>query len=365
MKKTLIALAAIAATSAFAQSTVNIGGSIEFVASRSVAGDTAYGANKGDRNHLTFSGSEDLGNGLSANFTLQHRFRSENGQAGTYMVTNGAPVACASVTTTVAAIVSPATTPVATSTCVAGAVVERTLFEQTALGLTSKTLGAVRVGRFTNILGFNSYNFQEDSGYGAGTSSQYGRLSGQLQYTTPEVSGFKYTYLTATRDTNKYGTVAGNGFGTGTATGATQNLVAHTVTYNGGPVFAQGSIVTGLQGEASYHLGGTYNLGNGLKLGVGQFSQTDAVGTQAAHKNNYVGAEYTTGAWVTALTFSKASDSLYVATTAGAGQAQKMGVKAYYSLSKRTTLEFEAANNKDFSTAADGSAYFGGVRHTF
>jgi len=341
MKKTLIALAAIAATSAFAQSTVNIGGSIEFVGQRSVAGDSTWGANKGDRNFLVFSGTEDMGNGLSANFTLQNRFRSDSGQAGNYRVTNGAPEVAG------------------------GAVTERTLFEQTALGLTSKTLGAVRVGRFTNIIGYNSYNFQEDSGYGTGTTSQYGRLSGQFQYTSPEFSGFKYVYLTATRDANTYGTVAGNGFGTGTATGANQNLVAHTVVYNGGPVYAQVSTVSGLLGEASYHIGGTYALGNGLKLGVGQFNQSDAAGTQAVHKNNYLGAEYTFGNWVTAVTYSKASNSLFVATTAGAGEAQKTGVKAYYSLTKRTTLEFEASNSTNFSTALDGSNYFGGIRHTF
>jgi len=364
MKKTLIALAAIAATSAFAQSTVNIGGSIEFVGQRSVAGASTWGANKGDRNFLVFSGTEDMGNGLSANFTLQNRFRSDSGQAGNYRVTNGTPESCASVTTVTTTTGTPAVST-STSTCTAGAVTERTLFEQTALGLTSKTLGAVRVGRFTNIIGYNSYNFQEDSGYGTGTTSQYGRLSGQFQYTSPEFSGFKYVYLTATRDANTYGTVAGNGFGTGTATGANQNLVAHTVVYNGGPVYAQVSTVSGLLGEASYHIGGTYALGNGLKLGVGQFNQSDAAGTQAVHKNNYLGAEYTFGNWVTAVTYSKASNSIFVATTAGAGEAQKTGVKAYYSLSKRTTLEFEASNSTNFSTALDGSNYFGGIRHTF
>ena len=343
MKKSLIALAALAATSAFAQSSVTLSGSIEFAVTRSATGATGLGGSKGDRNNLTFAGTEDLGGGLTAGFTLQHRFRSETGQNGGYIVTAGSPVTVDST----------------------GAVAERPLFEQTAIALNSKTLGELKVGRFSNKLA-HSYDLQEDSGYGVRTTGQYGRLSGQIQYTTPDFAGFKYSYLNAHRDYNKYSVAAGDGFGAGgTLTGADHNMIAHVLAYAGGAITAEAALVSGLQGESSYQIGGTYNFGNGVKVALGQFSQSDALtlgGTDyRAMKITAVGVEYRTGPWVTALTYGKASDRV----SAAVGAWSKVGAKAYYSLSPRTTLEFETANLSDSSATTDGTSAFFGVRHTF
>ncbi len=87
MKKTLIALAAVAATSvAFAQSSVTIYGQIAASIEKSsfgaknnkVALDDIHGS------RLGFRGSEDLGGGLKANFGIEHRFRPDTGADATF-----------------------------------------------------------------------------------------------------------------------------------------------------------------------------------------------------------------------------------------------------------------------------------------
>ena len=333
MKKTLIALAALAATSAFAQSSVSISGSIQYGVARSAAGANTFGALKGDRNFLNFGVVEDLGGGTTATATMQQRFRSETGRFGGYNNTDG----------------SAATT-------------ERNAFEQAAIGVNTKDMGALRVGRFTNILGFNSYNLMEDSANGAGTSSQSGRLSAQVQYTSPAINGFQYIYLNAAKVANTTGTATGNGYTGGGLTGATQSLSAHTFKYAQGPIFAQYSIVDGLKGEASSHIGGTYELGGGLKLALGQFHQKDAFLLQQAHKNTSMGVEYKFGAWTTAVMRSTASAQI---ESTHIGKKEQTGLKAYYNLSKRTSIDTEYSKTAKAATASNGNAYYVGLRHTF
>lgn len=79
MKKTLIALAAVAATgAAFAQSSVTIDGQVSLgvtkLNDRSASLDSLNGTNQ-----IRFRGVEDLGGGLKASFTLAQRFSPENG----------------------------------------------------------------------------------------------------------------------------------------------------------------------------------------------------------------------------------------------------------------------------------------------
>ena len=332
MKKVLIALTLAVAGVASAQ--VTISGSIEAGFRNSVADVKSIGGIKSDRNQITFSGREDLGSGLAATFTLQNRFDISNGGTGQ---TN-------SVTST-----SPET------------------FEQSALGLSSTQFGAVRLGRFTNVLGANGarYWVQEDSGYGAQETTQYSRLSGQFQYTSPSVYGFSYTRTQADAAANKFISFV-NGNGTTTTTdisaGAT-DLVADTITYDNGPLFVTYSVVKGFNAEASERLGGSYKIGStGLRVAAGQFNQKDIWKTQTAHKNNYVGAEYSVGKFVTAVSYSKVDGK---AAATHAGSAEKTGAKMYYSLSKRTTLELEVSKTENTTTALNGTASFVGMRHTF
>jgi predicted porin len=70
MKKTLVAIAALAASAAFAQSTVTLSGGLGmgYQAKPNAAKDKGFGITDYT---IRFSGSEDLGGGLKANFTME------------------------------------------------------------------------------------------------------------------------------------------------------------------------------------------------------------------------------------------------------------------------------------------------------
>ncbi|RTL33932.1 MAG: porin [Burkholderiales bacterium] len=85
MKKTLLALAAIAASSAsFAQSSVTLYGVVD-ASLESVKGDSTVTRVSSDNlstSRLGLKGSEDLGGGLKANFNLEHSFKVDTGATG-------------------------------------------------------------------------------------------------------------------------------------------------------------------------------------------------------------------------------------------------------------------------------------------
>ena len=86
MKKTLVALAALAATGAFAQVTMYGSIDVAFGVKTHTAGDGSTqsktsgvmeGLNAGNR--IGFRGTEDLGGGLKANFTIENGLNITNG----------------------------------------------------------------------------------------------------------------------------------------------------------------------------------------------------------------------------------------------------------------------------------------------
>ena len=81
MKKTLIALAALAATgAAFAQSSVTLSGTIDVGFEKRFSGDPfAMTGNRNGTSNWTLRGSEDLGGGLKANFQISTSFNSDTG----------------------------------------------------------------------------------------------------------------------------------------------------------------------------------------------------------------------------------------------------------------------------------------------
>ncbi|MEY4564080.1 MAG: hypothetical protein RLZZ618_3357 [Pseudomonadota bacterium] len=80
MKKTLIALAALAAgTSALAQSTVTIYGRIDQGIGQNVDAVKNREVRAGSTNRIGFRGTEDLGGGLKAFFHIEHRFNADEG----------------------------------------------------------------------------------------------------------------------------------------------------------------------------------------------------------------------------------------------------------------------------------------------
>ncbi len=88
MKKTLIALAAVAATSAsFAQSTVTLSGTVDVGIEKRFSGDALrMTPNRNGTSNWTLSGAEDLGGGLKAVFQISTSFNSD---VGTVSSTDG------------------------------------------------------------------------------------------------------------------------------------------------------------------------------------------------------------------------------------------------------------------------------------
>lgn len=93
MKKTLIALAALASTAAFAQSTVTLSGVVDtgFQKLSNSAGQNnalTMVAGRNATSNWTLAGSEDLGGGLKANFKISTAFNSDDGTANTNVLGN-------------------------------------------------------------------------------------------------------------------------------------------------------------------------------------------------------------------------------------------------------------------------------------
>jgi hypothetical protein len=380
MKKTLVAIAALAATSAFAQSTVTVSGIVNYGLHNDTSKTTSYGGLKGDRNNLTFGVVEDLGGGSNVTATLQFRFNSGTGAAG-YGNTNASP------------------------TVGAGA----TQFEQTAIGYNSP-MGAVRVGRFTNALGVYDYSVFEDSKYGTNASrAAYGRLSNQIQITTPVISGFQAAVIGAQGSTNKWGNpggVTGAGFiGTVDYSGqvfsnangskGTQDFSSIVLSYANGPLALQYADINGVAYEkatrmaASWNAGwakfyyGTYEQKHDIKLSVVPTVTGDAIASitgmaigtgLAAHKSTEYGVSAPYGKF-TLRAAVQTNDKDLDPTTAGT-KAKKTSIGGEYALSKRTELQYQRLSVKNgvaYTNPAlgggfgdtTGSAYFVGIQHKF
>lgn len=81
MKKTLIALAAVASTAAFAQSTVTLSGTVDVGIEKRFSGDeTRMTSSRNGTSNWTLSGTEDLGGGLKAVFQVSTSFNPDTGE---------------------------------------------------------------------------------------------------------------------------------------------------------------------------------------------------------------------------------------------------------------------------------------------
>ena len=378
MKKTLVALAAFSAVSAFAQSTVTISGSINYGVQRSGAtGVQTLGAVKGDRNNLSFDVSEDMGGGTSAIAKMQFRFLSQDGGTG-YASTNAYEFSNSA-----------------------------SLMEQTMVGLTSSSMGTVKFGRFTNDLGTHDFSVWEDAKFGTNASNaMYGRLSGSVQYTSPTVSGFKVGLINAKAANNCWGN-PGGATGGGVITGINyctysstgiNNFGAAVITYANGPVLAQAATIGGLYGDKDTRLSLRYELSNGTKVYAGSYKQTGAVGLPIAavastystspvaittsmglqaHTSTEFGVSVPVGAFTLRASYLMNNNDLAyvtgVATTDGTTKVNKASLGGEYSLSKRTMIMVQGGkvSNSTATLAASnalytpGASYFVGMQHTF
>jgi len=386
MKKTLVALAALAAASAFAQSTVTVSGIINYGMSNDVTKTTAFGGLKGDRNNLTFGVVEDLGGGHNVTATMQFRFLSSTGAAG-YANSNASPQVG----------------------------LGATQFEQTAIGYNSP-IANVRVGRFTNALGAYDFSVFEDSKYGTNASrAAYGRLSNTLQISSPVISGFQAVLVGAQGSVNKYGNPGGTtgaGFITGldysklvqaNANGSTgvNDFSSIVLNYANGPLALQYADINGLAYEKATRMSATWNAGwakfyygtyeqkhdikangptaafDGVVLPAAGFTTNGSGSGLAAHKSTEYGVSVPYGKFTLRAGMQTNDKDLNIGTTDGTTKVKKTSLGGEYALSKRTELQYQRMSVKNGVAATNaalggggfgdstGSAYFVGIQLKF
>ncbi len=361
MKKTLIALAALAATSAFAQSSLTISGAFNYGVSTSVAGVHGYGGWKGDRNFLNFGVVEDLGGGLKVSGNVQARWNMATSMANTGYVNT------------------------------ASGGTQDNLFEQSAFAIDS-SFGQIRVGRFTNAVGVAPLHPFEDSAQStAPHQAANGRFSGQIQYMSPTVGGFQVFALNAQKSANVYHSSSGAGYSNAwklnvpnLATGLTDatrhanpNFVG--INYRNGPVFAQYYTMTDLLGLKSSKLGASYDLGV-AKLYASQFTQNSNIGFSAtagasavgkkAHKATEVAVQVPMGAWMFSLGSYGANGDIELGKTDGSTKTSRTAWGATYNFSKRTQAIYVASSTSKGSAATaagmpTGKNQWLGLQHNF
>jgi len=355
MKKTLIALAAVAATgAAFAQSTVTLYGIVDASYGQMTATSAAgvKSTNKGissqqSVSRIGFRGEEDLGGGLKANFTLEYYIEPDNGSG------IGAGTATGTASTA-----------------------------RQAFGGISGGFGSLNVGTQTTFIALTNVTSDfhggvNTVGYSAG-NNQNSRRTNMIQYTSPSFNGFT--------------AAAQIGFA-GAASANTGNNTAFRLAYANGPLtVAAATETTKLTKLSVGNFGGTLNadfanvtrttdLSNDLAdrkrnaygatydLGVAKvgFTHSDAkAGSTAATTGKFEVNSFGVSAPIGALTLNATMDS-GKQTTLGAA-SQKLSayqLSAFYALSKRTNLYAIAGEQKNKATTAKDNQYAIGLRHQF
>jgi len=359
MKKTLVAIAALSAASAFAQ-TVAITGGVNFGMFRAETGAQTFGSLKGDRTYLSFDVTEDLGGGSTVISRAQMRFNSSNGATWGSNTANSTELG-------------------------KGA----TLMEQAMIGIANSNTGTLKFGRFTNDLGTYDYSTFEDSPIGTNASqAMYGRLSGQAQYTSPTVAGFTVSALQADAQANNWIASAGGGLLTGIdyssySKSGFNNFGAAIVKYENGPLLAQAASIGGLMAEKATRIGVRYTLANGTKIYYGSYKQAGNVGELNANMGTTalytMPVKYSATAGLQSHTSTELgfavpisnitlrggyvtnNNDLAIGVTDGTTKASKIAVGLDYNLSKRSMIILQGSkvSNSSYALATGGSGLYG------
>ena len=413
MKKSLIALAAFAATSAFAQSSVTLYGIVEATADigyskvtntvvTNAAGVVTANTRAETKNNfriqdgsdqgtgtsrIGFRGTEDLGGGMKANFLMEMGIRIDDG-----CVTLGSTAACAN----------------GGGSAESGGAV----FGRNAWGGISGGFGEVRLGR--QVLGSfgvqaNSWSAGSSLGLydaGAGTAPAMGgvRFSNAIRYLSPTMGGFKASVMLAAPETGGPTSTANTLTGV-TSTANRRTGVDLALEYANGPAYvgfgynlrdaAGNNTNTGAGTSVNvgkitgYTLGGSYDLGvvkpflnitreNTKAGGVAAGVVTDADTTARAWSVGLrapIGA-ITVIAGVGRVVTSNVTTATLLPNATSEAKRNAYQIGAQYALSKRTLLEANYGQNKLNSTAVSNalvttrindkvSALNVGLKHSF
>lgn len=343
MKKTLVALAALAAVSAFAQVTITGRANVGVTYNNAVApGAATVGLGAGDNNRINFGVTEDLGGGMAAVFNAQMRFNPTTG--GTEGTSGSRP-----------------------------------LFQgETRVGLRG-AFGSVMLGRGLTALQAPNGGMIDPFGvstvagsiYAPGFATDYaaggeGRMEG-IWYSSPVISGFQGSVSFSPATT----VIAGTAPTTANGTAATYSKTAYStaLTYVAGPINAVVGIEENRYGDTLLNVGGNYDLGAAkLYAGYGRVRGGDAAmktgtPTFAATSSAYPGASaasvvgngavlagstntvWSVGAAIPmGATTIRAGYSSYSSDLVNAKRDSKLGLGMSYALSSRTFIYSDLAS---------------------
>jgi len=382
MKKTLVALAAVAATSAFAQSSVSIYGlfDVNYGTQKSTVGavshkSTGLGEGVTAGNRIGFRGTEDLGSGMKASFVVETAFSAIT----TDIFGNRASHTGHSDTNLQAA------SPAAAAPSFAAANATGTAWtnngqnqnRQSFVGL-SGGFGEVRVGYQYTV----AYTVSSLSGYlggfegaagadaahtwgagGYGFAGVGGARANGLTYMSPKFAGGFDVVVQYGGTTNP----TFNSSGSAATSNDKQTRTGLLVNYANGPLkasLARTAVKTQANGGATttptiIQLGGSYNFGVASLVGTYNKGDNDA-GTDS--KSHQIGVSVPFGKTTFMASFGKAETTAAGVKTVDGKQSQ---FGATYALSKRTSLYGVSGTTKESFTAAKATTTRFGVRHTF
>jgi len=368
MKKTLVALAALASVTVFAQSSVTLSGnmdaghqSINYKGGKS-AGITNNGSSTST---LGFSGEEDLGGGMAAIFKLNtdYNVTSTSGDTGN----------------------------------AAGATTATWLNSEKFIGLkggfgqimagTINTLHIAGAGAgtaFGTAVGSGFRSIYTGDALATPTSSP-ARYDNSLQYNTPSMNGVSGNIYWVGKNPNATGTTFTTTFGTYDTTG----IQGYRLNYNQGPINAHytkqtedasGTNATVALRASLTTMSANYTMG----AFTGYFMDQKAISSDSTlnRKSSFVGVKYVSGpmALMYQTGTAKLTASPYTSTTTyqvEGSQSKIAGIGGDYALSKRTTAYVRTERISDAAGMATARATIDtatsntitrnaiGVRHTF
>lgn len=304
MKKTLIALAALASVSAFAQSSVSISGGLRVGVLNNDAG-TTVAPNQSSGNTVNFNVVEDLGGGLAFTGATQIRYDSSNG-----------------------ATINKS-----------GKAGDAAGMHLAAIGLKGG-FGAVQAGRIglDQLWGFNPFGSNgahvNVSGTGGATEN------GQIRYTSPSFNGFNVVLASTQK---------------GNTTGSTANGSQVILNYANGPIAASYvSEKVAAAGNTKYSgFGASYDFGV-AKVMMIIANDKNAAGTKTADGQSF-SVQAPVGAFVVKAGFMNDKTT---------NNRDKTSFGVDYALSKRTILEVDTYKTKNEATVTGQNTWMG-VRHSF
>ncbi len=312
MKKSLLtaALATLAATSAFAQSSVTIYGRLnESIERQKVGTGDPVWVLQNSSSRIGFKGTEDLGGGLKAGFQIEHGFSPDTGAAaGTFWG------------------------------------------RQSEVNI-GGNFGLLRLGNFTSEAYFATADYISMHNHDTGTSADalyayLGRDSNKIAYRTPSFGGLTVE-----------GAVA---LGEGAAIGRTIDIAAN---YAAGPLqLGAGYQRVNATNQKQFAIRGLYEIGSFV---VGAYVQRDENGYAAGTRTtSRLSAMYTMGSSELHLNFGNAGEYSSVADSG----AKQFTVGYNYNMSKRTKLytfytKVDAAAGNPYT--GDFNSFALGIRHNF